>query len=141
MTATFFPPFGESTVANMVNFVVNANPVAFAARGFFLTQPDAVIAPLGILNDMILQTVQPPDNLFDPTRQVQRPLQVGDRVRSPNRQIAASPLFGAYILAFVPVTNGSINLWDGAFITYDPLDELEPQPLHSLWRLRQEVAA
>lgn len=126
---TFFPPFAENRLANLVNVIVNANPLTFAARAFFLTAPESAIAPLGILNEMVLRGVQPPDNLFDPERVVSWPLRVGDRVRSPNRQIAASPLFGAYILTFVHATEGSINLWDGAFITYDPLSELEPQSL------------
>lgn len=126
---TFFPAFGENRVENLLNFVVNSNPVAFFARAFFLTAPEALIAPLGVLNEMILRGLPLPDNLFDSERVVSRPFQVGDRVRSPNRQIAASPLFGAYIIAIVPGTEGSINLWDGGFITEDPLGDLEPQSL------------
>lgn len=126
---TFFPEFGPNRVENMVNLAVNANPVAFAARAFFLTAPESVVVPLGILGDMALASVRPPDNLFDPARVVSLPLQVGDRVSSKSRQVPGSALFGAYILYFVPGTSGSINLWDGGFITYDPLEELEPQRL------------
>ncbi len=36
-------------------------------------------------------------------------------------------LFPGYILLLVPGTKGSINIWDGGFITYDPLAVLEPQ--------------
>lgn len=130
MTTTFFPPFGESRVENLVNLVVNANPVAFAARAFFLTAPETVVMPLGILGDIALTRIRPPDNLFDPDRVVSLPLRLGDRVTSPNRQVPGSSLFGAYIVAMV--AGGSINVWDGGFITYDPIEELRPQSLRSL---------
>lgn len=130
MTTTFFPPFGESRLENLVNLVVNSNPVAFAARAFFLTAPEALVMPLGIAGDIALGRIRPPDNLFDPDRVVSLPLRLGDRVTSPNRQVPGSSLFGAYILAMV--AGGSINVWDGGFITYDPLEELRPQSLRSL---------
>ena len=130
MTTTFFPPFGEDRLANAVNLAVNSNPVAFAARAFFLTAPEALVAPLGILGDLVLARARLPDNLFLPDRVVSLPLQLGDRVSSQSRQVAGSSLFGAYILAMV--AGGSINVWDGGFITYDPLEELRPQSLRSL---------
>ena len=128
MTTSFFPPFGQNRVENLVNFVVNRNPLAFNARAFFLVFPDQA-APLGTLVDQLLRTGAAPDNLFDPSRTPSRPFVLGDRVQSPSRSIPTSRLFGAYILAFVPATEGSINIWDGGFITYDPLSELEPQSL------------
>ena len=106
--------------------MVNRNPLALNARAFFLLFPD-LAAPLGTLDDLMLRSVQPPGSLFDLNRRVSRPFMMGDRVRSGSRVIATSELFGAYILAFVPGTEGSINFWDGGFITYDPLSELEPQ--------------
>ena len=84
-------------------------------------------APLGTLDDVLLSSVRPPDNFLDLNRRVSRPFMVGDRVSSGSRMIPTSRLFGAYILLFVPGTEGSINVWDGGFVTYDPLSELEPQ--------------
>lgn len=132
MTTTFFPPFGDNRVENLINLVVNSNPVAFAARAFFLTAPETLVMPLGIAGDIALARIRPPDNLFDPDRVVSLPLRLGDRVTSPNRQVPGSALFGAYIIAMVPGTNASINVWDGGFVTADPLSELEPQSLRAL---------
>ncbi len=125
---TFFPPFGQNQIENLVNFAVNVNPVAFSARAFFLVFPDQA-APLGTVVDQLLRGGLAPDNLFDPSRTPSRPFVIGDRVQSASRSIPTSRLFGAYILAFVPGTEGSINVWDGGFVTYDPLSELEPQSL------------
>lgn len=124
---TFFPVFGENRQANLANLVVNANPVTFSFRALAITFPE-LVAPLGVLNDQILRAGAP-SNLLDPQRRVSRPLQLGDRVRSPNRPVAGSTLFGGYILAFVPGTPGAIVVWDGGFLTYDPLSDLEPQTL------------
>ena len=132
MTTTFFPPFGDNRLENAVNFAVNSNPVAFAARAFFLTAPEALVTPLGILGDLVLARARLPDNLFLPDRTVSLPLQVGDRVSSPSRQVAGSELFGAYIIAMVPGTDFSINVWDVFFITTDPLSDLQPQSLRAL---------
>ena len=130
---TFFPPFGENRVENLVNFAVNRNPLAFNARAFFLLFPD-LAAPLGTLDDQLIMAGLGPDNLFDPNRTASRPFVIGDRVRSPSRSIPTSRLFGAYLIAFVPGTEGSINVWDGGFVTYDPLSDLEPQRLSQLRR-------
>ena len=132
MTTTFFPPFGDNRLENAVNFAVNSNPVAFAARAFFLTAPEALVTPLGVLGDLVLARAKLPDNLFVPDRTVSLPLQVGDRVSAPSRQVPGSSLFGAYIVRMVPQTAGSINVWDGGFVTYDPLSDLEPQSLRNL---------
>lgn len=132
MTTTFFPAFGSNRVANVANLVVNGNPATFFFRVLALTAPE-LVAPLGGFNDAVLELAAP-DSLLDSARRVSVPLQVGDRVRSANRQVAGSELFGGYILAFVPGTSGAIVVWDGGFLTYDPLSDLEPQRLSAVRR-------
>lgn len=124
---TFFPVFQTNRLENLVNLAVNGNPLTFSFRALALTFPEMVV-PLGVLNDQILRAAAP-NNLLNPQRVVASPLQLGDRVRSSNRQVAGSTLFGGYILAFPPGTPGAVVVWDGGFITYDPLSDLEPQNL------------
>lgn len=123
---TFYPEFGDSKVENAVNFLVNTNPITFSIRAALILFPE-LSKPLGQLNDRILKTVRPPNNLFDPRRSPRVPLQAGDRVTSPNRQAPGGDLFGGYILLLYPLNTGAIVLWDGGPITYDPLNDLEPQ--------------
>ena len=74
-------------------------------------------------SDLILSVRE--DNFLDPRRVASRPLQLGDRVTSPFRQPTRG--FGGFILGFVPGTGGTIVLWDSGAVTFDPLEELEPQ--------------
>ena len=69
---TFSPAFGESRVENVVNFLVNANPLTFSFRTLAIIFPE-LVAPLGAVNDVVLTSVQPPDNLFEPDRLVAAP--------------------------------------------------------------------
>ena len=124
---TFFPVIRDNRLENLTNLVVNSNPVTFSFRALAITFPE-LVAPLGVLNDQILRAAAP-SNLLDPQRRVTRPFQLGDRVRSPNRPVAGSTLFGGYILAFPPGTGGALVVWDGGFLTYDPLSDLAPQNL------------
>ena len=79
---TFFPPFGDDVVENHANFLTNANPLAFAARAFFFTQPEAIIAPLGILNEMILNGLA---TLPDGRMMVQEEITPGGNYDAANR--------------------------------------------------------
>lgn len=123
---TFFPVIRDNRLETLINLAVNSNPVTFSFRSLALAFPE-LVAPLGVLNDQILRAGAP-SNLLDPQRRVTRPFQLGDRVRSDNRQIEGT-LFGGYILAFPPGTGGAIVFWDGGFLTYDPLSDLQPQSL------------
>lgn len=124
---TFFPVFGDNRLENLVNLAVNGNPLTFGFRSLVLAFPD-LVAPLGTINDQLV-LAGGARNLLDPQRRVSRPFALGDRVKSPNRKIEGSELFGGYILAFVPGVEGVIVVWDGGFLTYDPLSDLEPQNL------------
>ncbi len=125
----FFPPFTGTESARLLNLLVNSNPVTFGIRGFFLTQPE-IARMLGPLADQIVRSQGLPRNLFRSDRTPQLPLQVGDRVRSPQRQWPASRLFGGYILS---LSDGwAVVQWDFFPIgplTYDPLSWLEPQAI------------
>lgn len=125
----FFPPFTGPESTRILNLLVNANPITFGIRGFFLTQPQ-VAQSLGPTADAIIRSQGLPQNLYDRSRRPQRPLREGDRVKSPQRTWLASSLFGGYILA---INDGWATVqWDFLPIgplTYDPLSWLEPQLL------------
>lgn len=125
---TFFPAFGDNSAENLINFVVNTNPLTFSVRAGLLLFPELAI-PLSQLNDQFLTAVQPPDNFLDLNRKSRVPLRTGDRVKSPNRIAPGGQLFGGYILVLYPLNIGAIVIWDGGPITYDPLSDLEPQSL------------
>lgn len=125
----FYPPFTGSEADRSLNLLVNSNPVTFLIRGFFLTQPRLAEA-VGPMADSLLRSQNLPGNLFNRTRQPTRPLQQGDRVRSPNRQWPRSRLFGGYILGITG--EWALVQWDfipTGPLTYDPLSWLEPQRL------------
>lgn len=123
----FFPSFGGSTQDRALNLLINANPITFGIRAFFLTLPEAARA-IGPAADALIAAQRLPGNLFDPARTPVSPLQAGDRVSSPFRTWPGSVDFGGYIL----LINGewAVVQWDFIPIgplTYDPLSWLEPQ--------------
>lgn len=125
----FFPPFEGKASDRALNLLVNSNPVTFAIRAFFLTQPE-IFRMLGPLADQLIKSQELPKNLYDPRRTPARPLQPGDRVRSPQRTWPASRSFGGYILSISD--DWAVIQWDFIPIgplTYDPLRWLEPQIL------------
>lgn len=88
-------------------------------------------SPLAPVNKAVLSSTA--DNFLLPGRTVSRPLQIGDRVRSPFRQ-PGPPDFGGYVLAIVP--GGAIVLWDSGVLTFDPIDELQPQSRRAMMMAR-----
>lgn len=127
----FFPTFSGQPADRLLNLLVNSNPVTFAIRALFLTQPE-IFQMLGPGADALILSQGLPRNLYRSDRTAQRPLQPGDRVRSPRRVWPQSRLFGGYILSISD--SWALVQWD--FIpfgplTYDPLNWLEPQTLPS----------
>ena len=125
----FFPPFGGKQQDRVLNLLVNANPVTFGIRAFFLIFPE-LARQIGPAADALLAAQNLPSNLFDPARVPSRPLEAGDRVSSPFRQWPGSADFGGYILL---INDGwAVVQWDFIPVgplTYDPLGWLEPQIL------------
>jgi len=129
MGQTFFPPFEGSGLDRTLNLMVNANPITFGIRAFFLTQP-RFAEVLGPTADAIIRAQRLPANLFGLPQTADGPLQVGDRVKASNRSWPGSELFGGYILALFG--DWALFQWDFIPIgplTYDPLSWVEPQML------------
>ena len=125
----FFPLFSGRQQDRVLNLLVNANPVTFGIRAFFLAFPD-LARKIGPAADALLAAQRLPNNLFDSARTPVRPFQVGDRVSSPFRQWPGSADFGGYIL--VINDEWAVVQWDFIPVgplTYDPLMWLEPQIL------------
>lgn len=127
---SFFPPFEGAVRDRVLNLLVNANPYTFAIRAFFLTQPGVAEGFSDFADRRIRGQVLRPGNLLDVDRTPSKPLQVGDRVKSPNRVWPGSEEFGGYLLAFNPDRSWALVQWDFqplGPLTYDPVDWLEPQ--------------